>query len=342
MGSRSRVTTSAFALAATVACMMPCEAARAQTASDRETARSLMDEAFAKREKGDRKGALERFEAADALMHVPTTGIETAREKVALGLLIEAREVLANVVRYPAKPGEPAPFGEARMQAQRLDDEVAARIPQLRIVLRGVDGPASVRVDSVDVPPATLIAPRRLNPGTHTVVAKSGGRERREQITLRERETKELLIDLGGGAPAAAAAPAPPPSSSPEPSTPSEPDKKSSDGTSGIEPPVILFWGGIGLAGVGVLVGTITGAMSLSAVSTAKSGCVDSKFCPPATYDDIDRARSLGNVSTVSFVLAGLGAGAAVAGYFWGKSEGKQPSVGLLLGPGAIAASGTF
>ena len=188
-------------------------AASAQTASDRETARSLMDEGFQRREKGDHKGAFERFEAADALMHVPTTGIEAARERIALGQLIEARESLSAVIRYPIRSGEPAPFGEARMQAQRLDDELGARIPSLKIVVRGLEAGGAVTVDGGEVPMATLIAPRRVNPGTHTVVARSGGREKKEQITLRERESRELVIEIPA---APAPSPSPPPAENPD------------------------------------------------------------------------------------------------------------------------------
>jgi hypothetical protein len=319
-------------------------AALAQTASDRETARSLMDEAFARREKGDHRGALERFEAADALMHVPTTGLEAARERILLGMLLEARELLTAVVRYPTKPGEPAPFGEARMQAQKLDDELGARIPQLRIVLRGDAGPATVTVDGADVPAATLIAPRRVNPGLHTVVARAGGRERREQVTVRERETKEVLLDLGIGTSSA-----PPPTGATDPSEKADRSDKSNDPESaggGSAAPRVLFWSGIAVAGVGAVVGTVTGFMSLSAVSTARSGCTDGKLCPPQTWDDIDRARSLGNAATAAFIVAGGGVALALVGYFLGRSTPSSAdntaTVTPFVGPGSAGVRGVF
>ncbi len=340
--SRLALATASLALVLTFA-----PVAMAQTASDRETARSLMDEAFARREKGDHRGALERFEAADALMHVPTTGLEAARERIALGMLIEARELLSTVARYPPKPGEPAPFGEARMHAQKLDDELGARVPQLRIVLRGADGggPITVTVDGADVPAATLIAPRKVNPGSHTVVARAAGRERREQITLRERETKEVLLDLAvGTSPAQAppsAAPAATPATARDPSDKAPENEPPSDPSSA---PRILLWSGVAVAGVGALVGTVTGVMSLSAVSSAKSGCTDGKLCPPPTYADIDRARSLGNVSTAAFVLAGGGVALAVVGYLLGRGAPRTPETALTpyLGPGSAGVRGSF
>lgn len=343
-----RAVARAIALASMLAALAIAPAAGAQTASDRETARSLMDEAFARREKNDHKGALERFEAADALMHVPTTGLEAAKERIALGMLIEARELLATIARYPTRAGEPAPFGEARMQAQKLDDELGTKIPSLRIVLRGVEGPPSsavVTVDGADVPATTLIAPRRVNPGTHTVVARANGRERREQVTVRERETREILLDLTMGVSPAAAPVTPPPSARTEPSEPSESTGDAArDGASGPSPaPRVMLWGGIGLASLGAVVGTVTGVMSLSAVGAAKSGCTDGKLCPPPTYDDIDRARTLGNVSTIAFVAGGVGVVVAVVGYVLGRSDAKEnATVGAFVGPTGGGFRGFF
>src|SRR5438067_1428679 len=103
--------------------------------SDKETARSLMDDGDAKRDKGDFKSALKSYEAADAIMHVPTTGLEVARAQAQLGLLLEARETLGRVIRLPPKPGEPPPFVAARKTAESLSAEIAARIPSVTVLL---------------------------------------------------------------------------------------------------------------------------------------------------------------------------------------------------------------
>src|SRR5262245_39056748 len=46
------------------------------TAAEKETARALVKSGREKRASGDLKGALADFQAAHAVMHVPTTGIE--------------------------------------------------------------------------------------------------------------------------------------------------------------------------------------------------------------------------------------------------------------------------
>src|SRR5260221_5508152 len=77
------------------------------SAAEKETARSLMKAGRASRDKGDHKAALESFKAADAIMKVPTTGLEVGREQVALGLLVEARDTFLKIVRIPVEPKEP-------------------------------------------------------------------------------------------------------------------------------------------------------------------------------------------------------------------------------------------
>jgi hypothetical protein len=288
-------------------------AVAAQTAADRETARGLMDDGFAQRDRGDHKGALERFEAADVLMHVPTTGIEVARERAYLGRLVEARDALAAVVRHPQRVGEPAPFTDARVQAKKLDEELAARIPSLNISLRGADAAALLTVDGVDVPVAALVAPRKLNPGTHTIVLRSGGREKSEHVTLRERETKELALDV-------TAPPTPTPTRTPRTGGDEGAHHEEEEMSSF---PKFLIYSGFGTAGAGVIVGTIAGIASFSYTSAARHGC-NGNECPPRTYGDIDAAKSAGAVATVAFVIGGAGLVLGVIGVFTNKSGAEK------------------
>ena len=74
-------------------------------AADRETARELMQQGRDLRDKNDLKGALQRFKAADDIMHVPTTALPLAQVQADLGLLVEARDTLASSLRRtPEKP----------------------------------------------------------------------------------------------------------------------------------------------------------------------------------------------------------------------------------------------
>src|SRR5262249_13288917 len=142
----------AAALAGALALAGPARAAD-PTPADRETARTLWEEGFNRRDQNDLKGALESFKAADILVHAPTTWHVVARKQAALGQLVEARYTLQALLRNPAKPGESPAFAEARNQATQMNDDLGLRIPSLRVTLKGVpDGSKPViSVDGVDV-----------------------------------------------------------------------------------------------------------------------------------------------------------------------------------------------
>jgi hypothetical protein len=309
-----------------------CSAGRAHaqstpSAADRETARTLMDEGFNRRDKKDYKGALDRFQAADALMHVPTTQIEVAITQIAMGLLVEARDTLQNLLNSKPKPNEPQPFAEARGEAKGLSDDIAGRIPSLRVVVRGLpDGvEPSVLVDGVAVPAKALLVPRKLNPGPHEVIARSASRELREQTALRERESKELLLDFEGTGTTPVAT------------------KGSGIGTGRL----LLYIGG-GVAAAGLITGTVAGVLAITHKSAAENRCQD-RMCPPPTFGDIDASRTAGNVSTAAFIVAGVGAGVAVTGLVLGlgsQEDKERPPhsayVTPWIGPGSAGLRGSF
>ena len=294
-----------------------CAPAFAQSLADRETARSLMDDGDAKRDRGDRAGALKSYEAADALMHVTSTGLEVAKAQVALGMLLEARETLARVQRIPSKPNDSPPLVAAKKAADALSTDLATRLPSLVVNVTGAE-PAqiTVTIDGETIPSAALAAPRKVNPGAHAVIARAAGMEKREDVTLGERDTRTVSLELR---PAAATPPPPPPA---HPSA----------------LPRALEYGGFGVAIVGIGVGTVTGILSLSKVSDVKNDCTDN-HCPPGRQSDIDSAKSLGTVSTIAFIVAGAGAATGVVGLILNR---KEASVEPVVGLGLLGARGTF
>lgn len=325
------------ALGAVLCVALTAQVARAQTCADRpqptlpdkETARTLMADARQMRESGNLQGALEKFKAADAIMKVPTTALEVARTQAAMGRLLEARDTLAEISRMPECPGDPPPFVDARANARKLDDELAPRIPSVHLTVKGGEkgAPTTVKVDDVLVPEAALSAPRKLNPGHHVIVAKSGKLEKTEEIDLAEHDNKDVNLDL-------------------QPAAPPHGEKTASKGGF-ISKPVAFV--ALGVGGVGVLVGTITGLMAMGAKSDAEKGCVN-KFCPPSTYSDLDRASSMATVSTVSFIIGVVGVGVGVVGLLTQpKNEEPQPpksaskpTVSPWIGVGSAGLSGSF
>ncbi|MBX3201949.1 MAG: hypothetical protein KF894_27685 [Labilithrix sp.] len=315
--------------------------ASAQSLADRETARSLMDEGDKKRDGGDPKGALESYQAADAIMKVPTTGLEVARAQIALGMLLEARETLGAVIRSPAKPGEPAPFVAARKAAEVLDAELPGRIPSILVaVTNAPSGVApAITVDDDAIPPAAASAPRKVNPGKHVVVVRAGAIERREEVTVAESENKTLTVDLAETAER-------------DESPPGAPAPRASAA------PKVMMFAGFGLAVVGVGVGAVTGLMSLSRTNDLKDACPNDR-CPSDKRSELDDTRSLGNISTIAFIAGGIGAGVGVAGLLLSGSSRSEATPGAagarrppsafapehvraVLGPSYVGVAGAF
>lgn len=310
-----------LALASTLAITAARTASADPSLSDRETARSLMDDGDAKRDKSDFKGALKSYEAADAIMHVPTTGLEVARVQAQLGMLLEARETLNRVNHLPPKPGEPAPFTSARRTAETLTAEIGARIPSVTVLVTNAD-PAQVTVivfDGEIVPPAAASAPRKVNPGRHVVIARSGSLERKQDVDVAERESKTVTVDLK------TIALAPPVTGDPGASTSSS------------SLPKVLIYGGFGLGIVGVGVGSVTGIMSISQVSDIKKGCPND-VCDSAKQSDIDSAKALGTISTIAFIAGGVGIGAGVVGLVLQSKQSSSEAAPTPPGASAKAS----
>jgi hypothetical protein len=303
------------------------------SASDRETARRLMAEGRERRDARDLQTALQSFQAADAIMQVPTTGVEVARTQILLGQLVEARDKLLAVVRFPRTPREPKPFAEARVRAAAMSDEIAPRIPSLRIVIRGAPegSTTKVSVDGINVATESLVEPRSVNPGHHVVIARVVGGGRREAtVDVREGASQEVVLALPQQAVAqtpssATSAPAPPP-----------PPSRSH----------ALAWVGFSIAGAGIATGAVTGLLAMSKLNAARTaGCVGNE-CPPSTYPDLDSAGTFATVSTVGFIVGGAGAALGVVGLLVGgrgsSEESTARTVTPWLGAGSAGLRGTF
>jgi hypothetical protein len=326
----------AVTLAAAVAPAQP-------SAADLETARALFNEGMDLRDKGDVKGAVEKLRAAHSLGKTTVTGLELGRTLMQLGQLVEARNVLMQVPQMPADANETAVRREARQEAVRLAEELRARVPSVRLVFTNVPPgmQPSVQIDGIAVPAESIGYERKLDPGTHTVVATLPTQpERRTQasVELKEREVKSVSLEF----PAQAAQPPITPETTP--ATPAAvepaPDSKASK---------TLRFVGLGTLGVGLAVGGTFGVLALSKGSDVKDGCnTDAKTCPSSAESDLDSTRTLAMVSNVGFVVAALGGGLVLTSFLLepagDKVSGKRPRrrAAPVIGLGYAGVRGAF
>ena len=344
---------------------VPSAAEAAPTAAERETARRLMDEGKARLKANEVARAIEAFQKAHDIMHVPTTGIALARAHLAAGHLVEARDAALEVGRIPHDPGDPAVFDTARKHAKELDAQLKPRIPTVRIKNKG-GTPSRVAVDDIDIPTSIIGEPVAVNPGKRIVSAKSAdGAEAKGAIELAERDAKEIELTLR---PAAEAANSGAGTGKPTSSTAGAgagPRKVTGFGNDGDAGPTGertalaegMMYGGFGLAVVGIGVGAVTGALTLSKASEVEPQCAND-VCAPSARGDLDSANTLATVSTIAFIAGGAFAVAGVVGFFlprrpahakasagmtWGWSgPGLRSGDGRTVALGPAGIGGTF
>jgi hypothetical protein len=324
------------------------------TDAEKETARSLMDDGDRMRQRQDLPNALQRYQAAHEIMKVPTTGIEVAKTYALMGKLVEARRTALEAANLPVVEGEAQVMVDARAEAASLAAQLAARIPSALFRIAPEQVQAKVVVDGVELPAAARGLPYKSNPGEHVVQVSAQGFQTAEQKFTLE-EGAEAIIDVNLVAePSSNIAPAAPALAGTQPvdsSTPPPFDAQSETaGTSGSTNAYVAF----GLAGVGVLGGSITGLLSLGKTSDAKEHCAGND-CTAAAQDDIDSAKSLATISNIGF-------GVAILAGAWGVYEvlsssapsgdvpatalesrhAPQLSLGILPGQATAALQGVF
>jgi hypothetical protein len=297
-----------------------------------------MDEGKERVSAGDKDRALDAYRKAHDLMRVPSTGIALAKAHLALGHLIEARDVALEVVRMPRDPAEPAVFEKARKEAKELDVSIKPRIPTVRIIVKG--GPATrVAVDDGEVAPLLLGEPVAVNPGPHSVSAKNAdGIETHADLILAEREAREVELTLPVPNPAVILAPLPPKEA---PTATATRGGERTAAASG------LMFGGFGLAVAGLAVGGVAGALTLSQAGGVKAQC-ENDICDPSAKDDLDRAGTLATISTIGFAAGGVGLVLGVVGLLLPKTKVEsalqltERRAAVWIGPGGGGMRGSF
>jgi hypothetical protein len=286
----------------------------------RNAARELAHRAGEAYKKGDYETAQDLYHRSYALVPAPTLSLREARALVKLGRLVEAAEAYVRTTRTSLESDSPKPFREAVQQAYDELGKLRPQIPQLKIVVKGKtkdDGQLAVKMDGKRVSPALIGVAGPADPGTHKLTAKTeSGASASGTITLKAGETKSVELDLDHTnlkAPGSTATtPTTPKDSNPKPVTP--PPGGDMNGTSkrGSMQRTLGFVGlGVGAAGLGA--GIVTGLMATSRYKSAEDECPAHR-CVDGSQGakDLDAFRSLRTVSTIGYVVGGVGIAAGV------------------------------
>jgi hypothetical protein len=326
-GSRARrtalgtlVSSAPFAFALALAATLPlavltvASPAYAQDASSQDIAqaRQLGGQAQAAYDKGDFTESEKLWTAAAKLYtQAPTLTLGLARTQAKLGKVVAAQESYNKIVReWGNTPNPPPAFKDAVEAAKTEVVAVSAKVASVTVSIEGPTNP-QVTIDGQAVPAAALGLKRPVDPGSHKVTATADGYKPADttfSVTEGGSAAATLKMEKAAGG-AVAAAPVPGPAG-PGPASPGEPgaDVGTGKGSSNKTLAFVAF----GVGGAGLVVGAITGAIALGKAGDLKTACDANKTCPASSQSDVDSYKSVGTISTIGFIVAGVGGVAGV------------------------------
>lgn len=293
----------------------------------------MADSAFDLLQKERYSAAAELFDKADETFHSPVFVVYQAEALEKLEKYLAARRLLQSVVDEKLADYAPDAFREAQDEAK---DRIAAldeRIPTITVEVAGADAGTQVALDGSPFA-GRLGEPLQVDPGEYEIeVTGPAGRTDRATLEVAEGDREVVALDVSAPGDAIDSVPTEPPSEG--------------DGEGGL-PPWILPTIAYGIGGVGLIMGAAAGGVFLGKQSELEEACEndgdgDPKTCPSEQQSEGDSVKTLGNLSTAGWVIAGIGAVAGTVLLFVPIGEqGSVVSVELHLGPGWAGVGGAF
>ncbi|MDB4883504.1 MAG: hypothetical protein JWL95_2270 [Gemmatimonadetes bacterium] len=340
-------------LAMTSIVVAPSTASAQQSAEDLAAARQLGTDGVMLADEGKCAEAIEKLTRAEKLHHAPSTADRLGECQIELGMLVAGTELLQRVVREPLGPNPAPVFTQAVARAQKALQAALPKIGNLRVVVSPPAVKATLAIDGAPLQESLIGVDRPTDPGSHVVSASAAGYlPAKVDVVLAQGETKNVELTLVVDPDAPKEAPPPPVAG---PSAPVAPPEEPSTG--GSRAPAFAAFG---VGAVGVVIGAVAGGLALSNLSSAESDCGADHKCRAgsAGASDLSTARSMATVSTVGFIVGGVGL-ATGAVLLLTRSSGSPSSttsaasrpppsaprpahVEPVLGLGSIGLRGTF
>jgi hypothetical protein len=254
---------------------------------------------------------------------------------VELGDFLQASKVLREAAAMKVGPGERKDLEKAMVFLAEIEE----RTPKLEVkMFEPPAGKARITVDGDPYDPSE--GKVAYNPGEHEVVVEADGYSRwSKTVKLNEQaqETVEVTMSKSGGGGGGGG----------------ETGDSGAEGESkGISPiPAFVCWG-VGAALVGVGIGFGVAAINTTNKVLEDYDCEDGQ-CPSDAENDLEVAKTNGNVSTAGFAIGGAALVAGTILFFFSDMAGggddeeeKEEAVDVearpLIGPGYVGVVGRF
>ena len=345
---RSSIRCAVVALTLSVAALT--QQARAQSDDDKSTARTLGQDGQEALDKKNFSKASDLFRRAVKIFDEakapvpPTLLLGYARGSAGKGNVVAAQEAYNRVIRQGTAPGASALFANAVEDAKKEIDAVSARIASVTITVSGCDNP-QVTVDDNPISSAVLGIKKSIDPGTHIVKATAAscssgeasfevGDGKSAEVSVKlKKDDKDTGMGTVTGTPT-------PTGTGPATGVGTGADTA---GSKGGGPNMALAITGFAVGGVGLVLGGITGALALGKHSTLSTSCPSGVNCASKLQSDLDSYHLMGTLSTVGFIVGGVGIVAGVIFLATAPSSPKKSAwIMPVIGPGSLGAVGAF
>ncbi len=306
--------------------------------SDIESARGAYLQGLELRDKkNDLPAALARFKAAYALIPTPRIGYEIGRTLRDMNDFVGARTAFLAAEHLPPRPNESAEAKKARGDADTQAADLDQRIPQLVLHIVGT---GQIYVDGEAIRHDALVAPRRVNPGSHVVQLQVDGDVKAEQtVMVREGDRQDVTMSPGAQAHvtiiANTAPTAPPPVIVTDPTSPYGSYQTFTPLVhSGSSAKTSLAYAALTLGGIGV----VPGLFALGFMKAAQDSCTSDGVCNSGFSQNKDFAYGFAIATDVIWGVAIICAVAAIAIPSANVTVGASP----LPNGGFLSATGRF
>lgn len=331
MRRRDSIRLSAVAFALAVGVPRPARADNANSAA----AQALFDQARHMMEQGKFEAACPKLEESQRLDPASGTLINLADCYDHEGKTATAWSTFLEAAAASDRVGNAARERVARARAAELQPKLSKLVIDVAPPSR-ITG-LSVTRDGQSVDPPLWGTPIPIDPGTHTIVATAPGHAKWQYLVAVQPGPSRQTVEVPVLKAQPASAPAPSPTRGGSPPAPGN-GRQEKGGGLGAGRTLALVAAGVGVIGVGV--GTVFGLESKSKHDEAAKHC-DGSLCRDQTGVDLKSgARSAGNVSTVAFVVGGVGLAGAAVLWFTAGNGSAHTEVGL--GPSGVSLRGIW
>jgi len=209
--------------------------------------------------------------------------------------------------------------------AQEALTALEPKIPKMTIVRGDGAAVAKVELDGRALGGASVGTPMPVNPGPHVIKASAPGRQSiTVEVTVAEKETKQVDLVLPPGSPDASPAGGAGTGDTSRTADAAEP--------SGVSPMKIAGFVSVGVGVVSLGVAGVFFLMRQGAISDLDDQCgADRQQCPPAAESTFDDGQTYSTVATATFI-GGLGAAALGTVLILAAPKRSPQKVGVVAG----------